>query len=131
MAARGPSGAQPFHRLAVGFPSHGRRSRRHHRPLRPAGAKVLPASGPRFGRLTRAGQLVKVNFANARVGGRSERMWVLVTRIDGRVVTGMLDNSPRDPDGVGVEYGGEVSFDRGKILSVWGGPEDNEVVEEA
>jgi uncharacterized protein YegJ (DUF2314 family) len=75
--------------------------------------------------------LVKVVFANSRRGGRSERMWVLVTRIDGRVVTGMVDNSPNDPDGLRVRYGEEVSFDRGKIISVWGGPFDDLPVKEA
>jgi uncharacterized protein YegJ (DUF2314 family) len=86
---------------------------------------------PHFGRLTREGQLVKLIVANSRERGETEPIWVLVTRIDGRAVTGMLDNSPSDPEGVGARYGDEVSFDRGRIVSVWGGPCDDEPVEEA
>jgi uncharacterized protein YegJ (DUF2314 family) len=101
---------------------------RHGRRVR---TRVLEPQCPHFGHLTREGQLVKLILANSRERGVTEPIWVLVTRIDGRAVTGMLDNSPSDPEGVGVRYGDEVSFDRGRIVSVWGGPCDDEPVEEA
>jgi hypothetical protein len=94
-------------------------------------ASVLVPQGPHFGRLTREGQLVKLMFANSRRGGIAEPIWVLVTRIDGRTVTGMLDGSPFDPEGIRVRYGDVVSFERRRIVSVWGGPFDDEPAEEA
>lgn len=66
----------------------------------------------------RTGDFVKLVFIGAK-DEMPERMWVIVTAIDGDKFTGTLDNQPFTL--TGISYGDRVEFGAENIIDVHGG----------
>lgn len=60
------------------------------------------------------GSFVKLIFQQG--GAMSERMWVMVTDVDGDKLRGMLSNDPLNI--VGLDFGDEVAFGLEHVVSV-------------